>query len=324
MDHGILVTGAGGFVGGAVLRRLRVQQRDVRGVLRREPSAEASAWPAGAQHALVADLAADTDWRAALHGIDAVVHCAARVHVMRESGSDALAAFRRVNVDGTLALARQAAEAGARRFVFVSSIGVNGAETFERAFTADDAVAPHSPYAQSKHEAEQALRALAAACGLELVIVRPPLVVGPGAPGNFAQLLKALHRRLPLPLGGLRNRRSFVALDNLVDVLLACIDHPAAAGHTLLVSDGEDLSTPALLRRAGAALGTPARLIPVPAALLRGAARLAGRGELAQRLCGSLQVDIDKTQRLLGWAPRVSVDEALAGAARHFLSAQRV
>jgi nucleoside-diphosphate-sugar epimerase len=311
MSFPVLVTGASGFVGSAVVRQLAGQGWPVRAALRRAVAGLAWLPSPGVQPVQVGDLAADTDWRGALHGVQGVVHCAARVHVLRETSCDPLAEFRRVNVQGTLALARQAVQAGVRRFVFISSIGVNGAQTLTRPFRADDVPAPHSPYAVAKHEAEQALQALAADSGLDLVVIRPPLVYGPGAPGNFARLVGAVQRGLPLPLGAVHNRRSLVALPNLADLVQTCLAHPAAAGQTFLVSDGEDISTTALLRAVGQALGRPARLLPVPASLLTGTARLLGRPQLAQQLCGSLQVDIDKTRSLLGWAPVVSVAQAL-------------
>ncbi len=307
----VLVTGASGFVGSAVVRQQAQHGWPVRAAVRRVAAGSASVPTAATEVVQVGDLAADTDWRAALQGMQAVVHCAARVHVLRETSSDPLAEFRRVNVAGTLALARQAVQAGVRRFVFISSIGVNGAETQVLPFSADDVPAPHSPYAVAKHEAELALQALAADTGLELVVIRPPLVYGPGAPGNFARLVGAVRRGLPLPLGAVHNLRSLVALPNLADLVTTCLAHPAAAGQTFLVSDGEDISTTALLRAVGLELGRPARLVPVPAALLARAARLLGQPQLAQQLFGSLQVDIGKTRALLGWAPVVSLSQAL-------------
>ena len=253
-------------------------------------------------------------------GVQIVIHAAARVHVMSESSADPLAEFRKVNVDGTLNLARQAVAAGVRRFIFVSSIKVNGEGTEPgKPYKADDAPAPVDPYGISKLEAEHGLLALAAETGMEVVIIRPVLVYGPGVKANFRSMMNWLNKGIPLPLGSIRNKRSLVALDNLVDLIVTCIEHPAAANQVFLVSDGEDLSTTELLRRMGAALGKPARLLPLPGAWLNGAACLLGKGAIAQRLCGSLQVDIEKTRRLLGWTPPVTVDEALRKTARHFL-----
>ncbi len=236
---------------------------------------------------------------------------------MDDTSADPLAAFRQTNTAGTLHLARQAAAAGVRRFVFVSSVKVNGEGTAEGSpFTAADAPAPQDPYGISKMEAEQGLRQIAVDTGMEVVIVRPPLVYGPGVKANFATLMRWLQRGIPLPLGAVTdNRRSLVALDNLVDLLITCIHHPAAANQTFLVSDGEDLSTTALLRRMGQALGKPALLLPVPPALLALGAKVLGKGDVAQRLLGSLQVDITHTRETLGWTPPIGVDEGLRRAA---------
>lgn len=250
-----------------------------------------------------------------------MVHAAARVHVMDDRASDPLAEFRRINVQGTLNLARQAAAAGVRRFVFISSIKVNGEATkLGIPFSADDIPAPLDPYGVSKMEAEQGLREIAAQTGMEVVIIRPPLVYGPGVKANFRAMMHWLTRGVPLPLGAIHNRRSLVALDNLVDLIVSCLDHPAAANQTFLVSDGEDLSTTQLLRRMGRALGKPVRLIPVPPALIKVGATLMGKRAVAQRLCDSLQVDISKTRQLLGWSPLLSVDEGLKKAAQGYLA----
>ena len=311
---GVLVTGASGFVGHALVERLRREGRAVHATMRR-----ASNMPAGTQVILGLPLDAHTDWRAALTGIDTVVHCAARAHVLHETADDPLAAFRQVNVLGTLALARQAAQARVRRFIFISSIGVHGAQTDGRPFRFDDAPAPHSPYAQSKWEAEQALQALARETALQVVVIRPPLVFGPGAPGNFERLMRAVHAGLPLPFGAIHNRRSLVALDNLCDLISLCIDHPAAAGQTFLVSDGEDISTTDLLRRTGQALGKSARLLPVPGSWMAATARIFGRRAFAQRLLSSLQVDMAHTQQQLGWAPPARLDDVLRQTAQQYL-----
>lgn len=276
--------------------------------------------PAGVQACSAPALGPDGDWSDAVQGMDAVIHCAARVHVMEEKAADPLAEFRRANVEGTLRLARQAVAAGVRRFVFVSSIKASGEQTRPgEAFNADDAPQVSDPYGISKREAEDGLLALASETGLEVVIVRPPLVYGPGVKANFQRLLMWLERGVPMPFGAIRNSRSLVALDNLVDLLVLCLSHPAAAGQRFLVSDGEDLSTTELLRRLARALGKPALLLPVPMCWLKGAAWLIGRSDISQRLCGSLQVDISKTRERLGWKPPVSVDQAMADTAAHFL-----
>lgn len=262
-------------------------------------------------------LSVAQSWGQALQGIDVVIHCAARVHVMDEQAADPLAEFRAVNVEATRHLAEQAAAGGVKRFVFVSSIKVNGEETAPgHPFTADAAPQPQDPYGQSKLEAEQALFAVARQTGLEVVVVRPPLVYGPGVKANFASLMRALQRRLPLPFGAIDNRRSLVARDNLVDLLLLCARHPAAAGGVFLVSDGEDLSTAQLCRDLSKALGVRPRLLPIPAVLLRLLGLLTGKGRQVQRLLGSLQVDISSTRSRLDWAPPISVEQALRETAR--------
>jgi UDP-glucose 4-epimerase len=231
---------------------------------------------------------------------------------MQEATADPLEEFRRANVQGTLNLARQAAAAGVRRFVFVSSIKVNGEATqLGSPFKADDTPAPLDAYGVSKMEAEQGLREIARQTGMEVVIIRPPLVYGPGVKANFAVMMRWLKRGIPLPLGAIHNQRSLVALDNLVDLLVTCLTHPAAANQTFLVSDGDDVSTTELLRRMGQALGCPARLMPVQVSLLKLAAAMVCKRDVAQRLCGSLQVDIEKTRRVLGWTPPISLDEGL-------------
>ncbi len=309
----VLVTGATGFVGSALCARLLRDGWAVCTGVRRI----GAQLPAGVQAFPVSDLNADTDWSAALAGVDAVVHCAARVHVMHEQVRDPLVDFRRVNRDGTLRLAQQAAAAGVRRFVYLSSIKVHGEATVPgRAFRADDLAAPQDAYGQSKWETEQALQALLKSLPMELVIVRPPLVYGPGVRANFAALMRWVQRGWPLPLGALDNRRSLVARENLVDLLCLCLRHPAAAGQVFLVSDGEDVSSADLVRRLARAMQCPARLWPVPQRWLEGAAAVLGKRAAVQRLCSSLQVDMEKTRLLLGWQPPLSLDQGLQQAVR--------
>lgn len=296
----ILVTGATGFLGGAVADHLAAEGRFVRAAVRGPGETGAS----GRETVAVGDLSANTDWSAALSGVDAVVHCAARAHVLKETSADPLAQFRAVNTAATLALARQAVAAGVRRFVFISSIGVNGAETRGRPFRHDDAAHPHSPYAVSKHEAEQGLAAIAAETGLEVVILRPPLILGPDPKGNLATLNRIIARGLPLPFGLVTgNRRDLVSRDTLCRLIEAVIDHPAAANQTFLVSDGEAISTRTLLERMAEVQGRSLTLLPLPAALLVLPLKLAGKRAMASQLFGDLEVDIDHTRRTLGWVP---------------------
>jgi nucleoside-diphosphate-sugar epimerase len=299
----VLVTGASGFVGEALVRKLAATGRAVTGVSRNGGDVNRPGLSGVKRYEDAAPLMA---------GHACMVHLAARVHVMNDAAQDPLAAFRAANVTLTLNLARQAAAAGLRRFVFISSIKVNGEATLPgQPFTEQDAFAPQDPYGVSKMEAEQGLHQIAAETGLEVVIIRPPLVYGPGVRANFAALMRAVARGVPLPLGAINNRRSLVALDNLLDFIVNCLSHPAAANQTFLVSDGEDLSTPELVRRMARAVGKPARLLPVPLWLLNAGALLLGKQDRLQRLCGSLQLDISKARDLLGWQPPISVNEGL-------------
>jgi UDP-4-keto-D-QuiNAc 4-reductase len=313
----VLVTGASGFVGSALCAHLVAEGYAVRGAVRNR---QGKPLP-GVEYQFVSDMSIGTNWREVLSGIDAVVHCAARVHVMKEASVDPLATFREVNVEGAACLAEQAVEKGVKRFVYISSIKVNGeATTSGHPFKVDDTPAPEDPYGISKWEAEQLLREVSEKTGLEVVIIRPPLVYGPGVRANFLRLMQSIMSGVPLPLGAIDNRRSMVALDNLVGLIENCLNNPQAINQTFLVSDGEDLSTKAWCRRAGVALGRPVRLIPIPVSLLWGMARLFGKSDFAQRLCCSLQVDISKTQERLSWSPPISVDEALQMTAKYFLS----
>jgi|SRR5690554_2579378 len=313
----LLLTGASGFVGGAVLARLDQQSNcNVTMAVRTMPEQACDS-----KHVYhVHPLDEKADWSPVVADVDVVVHCAARVHVMNDSVADPLAEFRRINVHGTMNLARQAAQAGVKRFIFISSVKVNGEGTSGSHFySEDDIPAPIDPYGISKLEAEKALNALATETGLEVVIIRPVLVYGPGVKANFRSMMSWLNKGIPLPLGSTANQRSLVAVDNLVDLIITCIDHPGAANQTFLVSDGEDLSTSELLRRMGLALGRPARLLPVPSWLLKLAALSIGKSSISQRLCGSLQVDVSKAKRVLDWTPPVTVNEALEKTALDFL-----
>jgi nucleoside-diphosphate-sugar epimerase len=313
----ILVTGASGFIGRAVLERLRgAGSYDLRGTIRRADGARV----ASVDYARVGDLDRETDWSQALAGCDAVIHTAARVHIMRDTSLDPLAEFRRVNVDGTLNLARQAIAKGVRRFVFVSSIKVNGEETaVGRPFNPGDIPSPSDNYGRSKLEAEEGLRALLEQAGGEWVIVRPTLVYGPGVRGNFLSMLHWLRRGVPLPLAAVRNCRSLTALDNLAALLECCAVHPAARNEVFLAADGEDLSTPELLRRLARLMGRPAPLFSVSPAVLLAVAAMAGRRDWMRRLLGNLQADPSKARERLGWSPPLTVDEGLERTVRGFL-----
>ncbi len=304
----ILVSGAGGFVGSALCAAL-VPSNVVHGLTRDSSKALVP----GVQRLLWGGDGASLE---RFPDVDAVVHLAARTHVLRDGATQPLEAFRAANTSGTLNLARQAAAAGVRRFVFVSSLHVNGTSTRGRAFTEQDVPAPQGPYAISKWEAEQGLRELATGSSMQVVIIRPPLVYGPGAPANFDKLLRAVRSGMPLPLGKVGNSRSLIGLDNLVAFIQLCLVHPAAANQTFLVSDGEDVSTTELLRKVARACGRKARLLPVPPPLLRFMARVSGRQEIATRLLDSLVVDDGKARALLGWLPVANMDEQLRKAAR--------
>lgn len=311
----ILVTGASGFVGRALVARLKLEAAYL------PVAASRTAMPKGweveeRRHDLEGSGGLPT-----LDDIDVIVHTAARVHVMRESALDSLAEFRRVNVDGTVNLAKTAALAGVRRFIFISSIKVNGEQTADGCrFKADDVPAPQDPYAISKYEAEVQLREIEAQTGMSVVIIRPPLVYGPGVGANFKSMMRALLKGWPLPLGAIDNRRSLVGIDNLVDLIVATVKHPAAAGRTFLVSDGVDLSTTQLLRSLAGALAVPARLVPLPRPALELAAGLLGKGAITQRLCGSLVVDMNDTCNALNWTPPVSQDAGLKATADDYLA----
>lgn len=309
MSQRVLVTGANGFIGRALCPALAAGF-EVRRAVRAGSTPESIA---------VGDIGPDTDWRASLAGCAAVVHLAARVHVMRETTDDAEAAFHTVNTEGTLNLARQATAAGVKRFVFVSSIKVNG-EGRAMPYTEADPAAPSDAYARSKWAAEQGLWDIARETGLEVVVLRPPLVYGPGVGANFQRMLAWVARGWPLPFGRVDNRRSLLYVDNLVDAIRACLAHPAAAGKTYLISDGEEVSTPELIRRLAGALGRSAILLPLPPSWLTRAANLFGRGADLERLLGSLAMDSGAIRRDLDWRPPRTLDQGLAETCRAWIS----
>ncbi|MBX5022175.1 UDP-glucose 4-epimerase family protein [Rhizobium lentis] len=301
-----LVTGAAGFAGSPLVKRLQAEKICDLVVTTRS---QTSAFPPDIRHFPI-EITESSDWAAALEGVDVIIHLAARVHIMNDHAADPLAEFRRVNTAATLNLAEQAARAGVKRFVFVSTIKVNGEEN-DRPFRHDDAPKPIDPYGISKLESEIGLREIAARTGLEVVIIRPPLVYGPGARGNFALLVNLVRKKLPLPFASLKNRRTLVAVQNLVDLIITCTAHPAAEGEIFLAGDGEDLSTPELIRGIAAGLGVKPMLVPLPPALLHMAAKAVGKEAVYQRLCCSLQVDISQARNVLGWSPIVTSREGL-------------
>lgn len=319
----LLVTGASGFVGQALCAELLRHGYSVRAANR---TAHSSADRSGMhqEEVVVGTLDAHADWSAALAGVEVVIHLAARVHVMHDEAASPLEEFRRVNTAGTERLARSAAASGVKRLVYVSSIKVNGEETADgRCYTEHDAPSPQDPYGVSKWEAEQVLQRVAKETGLEIVIVRPPLVYGAGVKGNFVQMLKVLAKGIPLPLASVNNLRSLIYIGNFVDALRLCAIHPAAAGQTFLIGDGEDVSTPELLHQLDVAMGHPARLLPFPPVLLRLAGRITGKSAQIDRLLGSLQVDSSKIRRDLDWQPPYTLQQGLRNTAEWFRDNRR-
>lgn len=307
----VLVTGATGFVGAALCGKLADHGIQVRRALR------VSSLPDPRfEDELVGDMGAATDWRSGLTGVDAIVHLAARTHVMNDDAVDPLAEYRCINVDATRSLAGAARAAGVKRFVFLSSIKVNGEATSDKPYTENDPPRPKDAYGVTKLEAENALREFGGS--LETVVLRPPLVYGAGVKGNFLRLMRAVERGLPLPLASIRNRRSLVSVNNLADAIIACLSHPAAGGQTYLVANGESLATPELVRAIASAMHRPARLLPFPASLLRLAAAALGKSDAAARLTGSLEIDTGKLKRELGWQPRETLAQGLEQAAEWY------
>lgn len=294
----ILLTGATGFIGSAIYKECLLRGFSVRPVVR------------GVNKNLyrscfaIDDFNSNVDWSPALDGVDTIIHCAAQAHRNNNSSS-----LYEVNFHATVALARKAAMKDVKRFIYISSIGVNGNQTFDNPFTPNDDFNPRDEYSISKCKAEQGLAEISKKTGLELVIVRPPLVYGPNAPGNFGRLVSAIRSGRYLPFGAVNNKRTLVALDNLVSLIVTCIYHPRAKGEIFLAGDSEDISTTDLLRRIGGSIGKPAKLVPIPVDLMRVSAKILGKTELFEKICGNLQLDINKNRELLGWEPPISLDE---------------
>jgi nucleoside-diphosphate-sugar epimerase len=314
-----LVTGGSGLIGRALISALVRNDIDVRTAIRQQGNSGADGSTRRISTRIIGDIGPATDWTTALEGVKSVVHLAARVHVMNETAKNPLAEFRHVNTLGTSRLAVMAAQAGVRRLVYVSTVKVNGDATYGRPFHEDDRPQPSDPYAISKWEAEQELTRISAETGMQIVIVRPPLVYGPGVGGNFLTMLKWIDHGIPLPLASVVNQRSLVGLDNLVSLLMTCLSHPGASGEVFLASDREDMSTPELFRRTAQALGKSPHVFPFPVGMLRLTATVLKKAEACDRLCGSLAVDSTKARRVLGWNPVSSVDDELHRTADWYL-----
>lgn len=310
----LLLTGATGFVGQAVVKRIAIDSRIALTVAVRSGEVHFSDT---VRVVSISDLNSDTRWTDALDGVDVVVHLAGRAHVLKETSNHPLVEFRRVNVEATIALAKQALDAGVKRFVFVSSIGVNGSRTIESVFTENSVPAPHADYALSKLEAEQCLLSLLKDTTMELVIIRPPLVYASNAPGNFSKLLRLVALNIPLPLGSVRNQRSMIALENLSDFIVLCTMHPNAANQLFLVSDGMEFSISEIVEHLAEGMGKKSYVFPVPVRLLLLGASIIRKKNIFEQLCGSLVIDSSKARNLLGWCPPVNAVEALKKAGRH-------
>jgi UDP-glucose 4-epimerase len=312
----IALTGSTGFLGKELLIKLGNKVAEIIQIGRGEDK------KSNPDYIYTKGFDSSSQFNLGIHKCDVVIHCAARVHCMDDNSSNPLEKFREVNTYGTLNLAQQAADAGVKRFIFISTIKVNGESTdLGLPFKPNDSFIPTDPYGLSKYEAEVGLRKIAIETGMEVVIIRPPLVYGSGVKANFAAMMKWVNKGIPLPLGGIKeNQRSLVSVDNLVDLIITCIDHPNAANQTFLVSDDDDLSTTQLLTNMGKALNVPNRLLSIPSCWFTFAAKLIGKPAISQRLCGSLQVDISKTKELLNWHPPYSTAACFKKTADAFLA----
>jgi len=312
----ILITGANGFIGTKLCKKLLSENFTVHGAVR---PGKASLLPEGVKVVYIKSIDGDTEWKNILEDIHTVVHLAAQVHVIKDSASNPFAEYRKINVMGSERLAQTAAKCGVKRFVFMSSVKVNGEENV-RAYNEGDTPFPKDSYGISKMIAENRLREIASKTGMELVILRPPLVYGPGVKANFLNLIKTVHKGRPLPLSKVYNRRSFIYIENLVDAVITCIEHPGAAGQTYFVSDDEDISTPDLIRKIAFALNKPLRIFPFPRLLLFTIGKIIGKGSSVERLIGSLTVDISKIRQELGWKPTVTMSRGLQETAEWYFN----
>ena len=317
----ILITGSTGFLGRALLSKLASHGLQTRAVIRKNLHSKIE----NIDYCKIKIIDGETDWGGALLDINTIVHCAARAHVMNDSSSDPLLEFRKVNTFGTLNLAEQAADSGVKRFIFISSIKVNGEFTNPgNKFTPDDIYIPSDPYGLSKYEAEQGLKNIAKETEMDVVIIRPPLIYGPNVKANFRSMLKWVNRGVPLPFGAVNNKRSLVALSNLVDFTISCVEHPKAANETFLISDGEDVSTTNLLYKIGKAFNKKTRLIPIPVKFMEFGAKIVGKEDLADRIFGNLQVDSSKAEELLGWNSVVTMDQELKKTVDAYLNEKNI
>jgi nucleoside-diphosphate-sugar epimerase len=313
----ILITGATGFVGKALFENLKSRKKYLAHLTTRTNEEKLLD---GGKVFNIGEIDSNTNWKDALDGVSCIVHCAARAHMTEKKQTDLLDAYRRINVDGTRNLAKQAAGIGIKRFIFLSSVKVNGEETIaSKSFKYDDISQPEDAYGITKWEAEQALLEISKQTGLEVVIIRPPLVYGEGVKGNFLRLLDIVYKQIPLPFAKINNLRSFIALDNLIDLIICCIEHPKAAGKTFLVSDGQDLSTTDLIRKLSKFMNKSPRLFQVPQLIIQLIGRLVGKSSEIKRLFGSLRVDNSYTREILEWSPVLSLDESLEKTVRQYL-----